>query len=158
MRRPARSADPSILSRQNDRSGSGSFFILDGQPMLMELHHDTEVGTNKPIDVYMLVIEMQIMNSDGNYEPVGLQVHNYFTAAPRRPHHDVYSNGARDCRLWTRLVTHDEATRNPESKTWPYIEFVVASDARVIQTNEDGQVWWSDDVECWEARDRFPPF
>ncbi len=33
--------------------GSGASYILDGLPMLLALHHDTEVGTNKPVDVYM---------------------------------------------------------------------------------------------------------
>jgi hypothetical protein len=42
--------------------------------------------------------------------------------------------------------------------TWPDVEFTVAKGARVIQSNEDGQVWWSDDVECWASRDRFKPF
>ncbi len=28
----------------------------------------------------MFVIELQVMNSDGNLEPVGLQIHNYYTA------------------------------------------------------------------------------
>ena len=59
--------------------------MLNGMPMLLELHHDTEVGTNAPIDVYMFVIEMQVMNSDGNLEPEGLQIHNYYTASPRIP-------------------------------------------------------------------------
>ena len=87
--------------------------------MLLARYHDTEVGTNKHIDVYDFVIEMQVMNSDGNLEPVGLQIHN--------------------------LV-------------WPYVEFTAAQGARVVQTNEHGAVWWSDDIECWGSQDRFPPF
>jgi hypothetical protein len=52
---------------------TGDFWsILNGIPMLLAVHHDTEVGTGRPLDVYQLVIEMQIMNSDGNFEPVGL--------------------------------------------------------------------------------------
>ena len=54
-------------------------------PMLLELHHDTEAGTNKPIDVYMFVIEMQVMNSDGNFEPMGLQIHQLLHGKPARP-------------------------------------------------------------------------
>jgi hypothetical protein len=49
------------------------FSILDGTPMNFQLHHDTRKGTNEPIDVYVMVIEMQVVNSDGNPEPVGLQ-------------------------------------------------------------------------------------
>ncbi len=48
--------------------------------------------------------------------------------------------------------------RNPKLGTWPYIELVTAVGARVIQTNEDGQVFWSDDIQCWGSSDRFPPF
>src|ERR1700687_4359533 len=49
---------------------TGDFWsILNGVPMLLAVHHDTEVGTGRPLDVYQLVIEMQIMNSDGNFEP-----------------------------------------------------------------------------------------
>jgi hypothetical protein len=134
------------------------FSILDGMPMLLALHHDTEVGTNNPIDVYMLVIEMQVMNSDGNLEPVGLQIHNYYTAKPVDPHDDFNPHNARDCKYWNTLVTEAMLTRPPTSKTWPYIEFTVAEGARVIQTNEDGAVWWSDDIQCWGSDDRFPPF
>jgi hypothetical protein len=157
LRRPSRIPQTAVQAAPHD-SADGSYFILDGQPMLLELHHDTEVGTNKPIDVYMFVIEMQIMNSDGDYEPVGLQIHNYYTASPQDRYHDNNPNNARDCKLWNHLVTHAAATRDPKSKTWPYVEFLVASGARIVQTNEDGQVWWSDDVECWGANDRFSPF
>jgi hypothetical protein len=45
-----------------------------------------------------------------------------------------------------------------ELATWSYVEFTVAQGARMLQTNEDGLVFWSDDVECWGSRDRFPPF
>jgi hypothetical protein len=134
------------------------FSILDGMPMLLELHHDTEVGTNKPVDVYMFVIEMQVLNSDGNLEPVGLQIHNYYTARPVNPDTAPNPHNARDCRIWNALVLNEMKNRNPNSPTWSYVEFAVALGARVIQTNEDGQVFWSDDVECWGSRDRFPPF
>ena len=50
------------------------------------------------------------------------------------------------------------ASRDPKSKTWPYVEFLTAQGARTIQTNEDGTVYWSDDIECWGSSDRFPPF
>ena len=49
-------------------------------PVLMEVHHDTEVGTGKPIDVNVFVIELQVLNSDGDLEPEGLQIFNYFTS------------------------------------------------------------------------------
>jgi hypothetical protein len=80
------------------------FSILDGPPLLLELHHDTEVGTNKPIDVFMFVIEMQVMNSDGNFEPVGLQIHNFYTQYAQDPANASNPNHARDCRIWNYLV------------------------------------------------------
>ena len=126
--------------------------------MLLELHHDTEVGTGNPIDVYMFVIEMQIMNSDGNLEPVGLQIHNFYTANPLDAKNDVNPKNARDCKKWNTLVLKALQTHNPKSATWPYVEFITAQGARVVQTNEDGAVWWSDDIECWGSTDRFPPF
>ncbi len=153
---------PAIASQAQPSDPDGSVFVLDGMPMLLELHHDTEVGTGKPIDVYVFVIEMQIMNSDGNLEPVGLQIHNFFTAKAQDPRNAINPHNARDCKIWNSKIAtalqkrkHD---RNPKHKPWPYVEMVTNTNARVIQTNEDGQVWWSDDVECWGAMDRFPPF
>jgi len=155
-RRPAAAAEASPRSTP---APSGEFFsILDGMPMLLELHHDTEVGTNKPIDVYMFVIEMQVMNSDGNLEPVGLQIHNYYTAKPLTGRTDINPRNARDCRYWNLLITRAMKERKSTEKTWPYVEFIAAQGARVIQTNEDGAVWWSDDIECWGSSDRFSPF
>ena len=130
------------------------FSILDGLPMLLELHRDTEVGTGRPISVYMLVIEMQIMNSDGNLEPVGLQFHNYYTAAPQDRNNDINQYNARDCKYWNKLVTNALLTRDPKSRTWPYLEFMTAEGARMVQTNEDGPVWYSDDIQCWGSSDR----
>ncbi len=158
QRRPPALPDASQKTQSTPAAGDGSVFVLNGMPMLLALHHDTELGTNRPIDVYMFVIEMQIMNSDGNFEPVGLQIHNYYTASALDRNNDVYPNGARDCKLWNRIVTSAMATRDPKSKTWPYIQFMTVNGARIIQTNEDGQVWWSDDVECWGSSDRFSPF
>jgi len=126
--------------------------------MLLELHHDTVVGTNKPINVYKLVIEMQVMNSDGNLEPEGLQIFNYYTAKALDPTNDVNPYNARDCAYWNRIVLGEMANRDPKSHTWSYIQLITAQGARVIQTNEDGPVWWSDDIECWGSRDRFAPF
>ncbi|SRR5579871_132068 len=134
------------------------FSILDGTPMLLELHHDTEVGTNKPIDVYMFVIELQVMNSDGDLEPVGLQIHNYYTAQPQDARNDINTHNARDCKTWNTLVNKAIQTRKNDSATWPYVEFITAQGARVVQTNEDGAVFYSDDIECWGSNDRFPPF
>ena len=46
-------------------------------------------------------------------------------------------------------------SRDPNSKTWPYVEFLTAEGARTIQTNEDGTVYWSDDIHCWGSRTGF---
>jgi hypothetical protein len=134
------------------------FSILDGTPMGLTLHHDTEVGTNRPVDVYMYPIELQVLNSDGNLEPEGLIIDNFYTAKAVDPLTAPNPNNARDCKIWNSLVTTEEKNQNPKSPTWSYVEFAVAQGARVIQTNEDGQVFWSDDIECWGSRDRFPPF
>jgi hypothetical protein len=155
-RRPAANAE---VSQPTASKPSGDFFsILDGMPMLLELHHDTEVGTNKPIDVYMFVIEMQVMNSDGNLEPIGLQIHNYYTASLLDPWNDVNRHTAADCSRWNKLITQAMASRDPNSKTWPYVEFLTAEGARTLQTNEDGTVFYSDDIQCWGSMDRFSPF
>jgi hypothetical protein len=132
--------------------------ILDGLPKGFELHHDTEVGTGKPIDVYLFPIEMQVLNSDGDLEPEGLIKDNFFTAQPVDPITAVNPHSARDCKIWNGLVLAQVYNRDPTSRTWPYVEFTVAQFARTVQTNEDGTVWWSDDVECWGSQDRFPPF
>jgi len=158
QRRPAANAPASDVAPYKAQDGSGASYILDGLPMLLALHHDTEVGTNKPVDVYMFVIEMQIMNSDGNLEPVGLQIHNYYTRFVQDPRNAFSPYDARDCRIWFYLQNRAMKNRNPKLGTWPYIELVTAVGARVIQTNEDGQVWWSDDILCWGSSDRFPPF
>ena len=126
--------------------------------MLLELHHDTEVGNNKPIDVYAFVIELQIMNSDGDLEPEGLQIHNFYTAKPLDRQNDVNPNNARDCKFWNTIVVNELKSIHGTPKHWPYVEFITARGARVVQTNEDGAVWWSDDIECWGSKDRFPPF
>ena len=158
QRRPAANAPASDVAPYKAQDGSGASYILDGLPMLLALHHDTEVGTNKPVDVYMFVIEMQIMNSDGNLEPVGLQIHNYYTRWTQDLKTVFNPHNARDCRIWNGLQTRAMKNRNPKIKTWPYVELVTAVDARVLQTNEDGAVWYSDDIECWGSTDRFSPF
>ena len=155
-RRPAASSD--ATSSPQTQPNYQYFSILDGMPMLLELHHDTEVGSNKPIDVYQFVIELQVLNSDGNLEPEGLQIFNFYTANPVNPNTAPNPHNARDCKIWNALVEKEMAIRPPNAPTWSYIEFVVAEGARIIQTNEDGNVWWSDDIECWGSRDRFPPF
>jgi hypothetical protein len=134
------------------------FSILDGMPMLLKLHHDTEVGTNKPVDIYQFVIELQIVNSDGDLEPEGLQIFNYFTVKPQDARNDINPRNARDCSIWNKTVLAAMQHRDPKTRTWPYVEFTVAEGARVLQTNEHGTVWWSDDIECWGSTDRFPPF
>lgn len=156
MRRPAANVEASAAAAP---APTYEFFsILDGLPLLLELHHDTEVGTNKPINVFMFVIEMQVMNSDGNFEPVGLQIHNFYTQYAQDPANALNPNNARDCRMWNYLVNTALRAHKASSPTWPYVEFTVAQGARIIQTNEDGAVFWSDDIQCWGSADRFPPF
>jgi hypothetical protein len=106
----------------------------------------------------MFPIELQVLNSDGNLEPEGLIIDNFYTAKAVNPATAPNPYNARDCKTWNTLVLNEIRTRNSKSPTWSYIEFTVAQGARVIQTNEDGQVFWSDDIECWGSRDRFPPF
>lgn len=134
------------------------FTILDGTPKGMYLHHDTEAGTGKPIDVYVFAIELQVMNSDGNLEPEGLIIDNFYTAKAVEPTRALNPHNARDCKIWNQYILNELATRNPADPTWPYVEFTTALGARTVQTNEDGQVWWSDDIECWGSQDRFSPF
>jgi hypothetical protein len=157
-RRPAATAEASSNAAPPTQPNYIYFSILDGTPKGLVLHHDTEVGTGRLVDVYMFPIELQVMNSDGNLEPEGLIIDNFYTARAVNPLTAPNPNNARDCKIWNSLVLNEIKNRNPESSTWPYIEFTVAQGARVIQTNEDGQVWWSDDVECWGSRDRFAPF
>jgi hypothetical protein len=157
QRRPAADA-PAKSERTKPATGDNGYFILDGLPVSLTLHHDTEVGTNKPIDVYAFVIEMQVMNSDGDLEPEGLDIFNFYTAHPQDFKSDVNPHNAHDCKLWYGLQQKAMAARDPKSKTWPYVEFITATDARVVQTNEDGAVWYSDDIECWGSSDRFSPF
>jgi hypothetical protein len=138
---------------------TGDFWsILNGIPMLLAVHHDTEVGTGRPLDVYQLVIEMQIMNSDGNFEPVGLWTYNYFTAKAQDPLNAINPRNGRDCQKWVQLTIGALRNHKKTASTWPYLQFRTAEGARLVQTNEDGPVYWSDDVECWGTRDRFPPF
>jgi hypothetical protein len=157
-RRPPLSAATTAQASTQPAPNYEFFSILDGLPMLLDVHHDTEVGTNRPINVYVFVIEMQIMNSDGNLEPVGLQIHNYFTVYAQDAKNDVNPRNGRDCHLWNGLVLSALKHRDPKSPTWPYVEFMTAEGARMVQTNEDGPVWWSDDIQCWGSSDRFSPF
>jgi ankyrin repeat protein len=156
-RRPAALPESAPASEQKQPTYQ-YFSILDGMPMGLILHHDTEVGSGKPIDVYMYPIELQVLNSDGNFEPVGLIIDNFYTAKAVDPLTAPNPLNARDCKIWNALVLNAMGNRNPKSPTWSYVEFVVAQGARVIQTNEDGQVFWSDDIECWGSKDRFAPF
>jgi hypothetical protein len=159
QRRPTANAQATTDKAPSKMSGGvSSFNILNGLPRHLVLHHDTEVGTNKPVDVYLFVIEMQVMNSDGSAEPVGLWVYNYYAAHAQDPRNAINPHNARDCKIWFGLQTNALKNHNPKTKTWPYVEFVTDMNARVLQTNEDGAVWWSDDIECWGSTDRFPPF
>lgn len=134
------------------------FSILDGTPQGLELHHDTQVGTGRPVDVYVYPIELQVLNSDGNLEPEGLIIDHFYTAKAVNPNTAPNPNNARDCKTWNSIVLDEIAVRDPSAPVWPYVEFTVAYGARIIQTNEDGAVYWSDDIECWGSQDRFPPF
>jgi hypothetical protein len=154
-RRPAATAQPPASPKQPTYE---YFSILDGTPQGLELHHDTEVGTGNLIDVYMFPIELQVLNSDGNFEPEGLIIDNFYTAKAVNPLTAPNPHNARDCKIWNSLVLNEMKGRDQNSPTWSYVEFTVALGARVVQTNEDGAVWWSDDIECWGSRDRFPPF
>jgi hypothetical protein len=158
-RRPPVQPDASSSTSENAKQPDYRYFsILNGLPMSLELHHDTEVGTNKPVDVYVLVIEMQVMNSDGAREPIGLDLFNFYTARPQDPKTAPNPHNGRDCRIWSKLINQQLKEHDPTSPTWPYIEFTVAQGARKLRTNEDGQVFWNDDVECWGSQDRYPPF
>lgn len=134
------------------------FSILDGSPQGLSLHHDTEVGTGDPVDVYVFPIELQVLNSDGDLEPEGLIIDNFYTAKPQSPLTTPNPESARDCKIWNGIVLNEIANQPVPSNTWSYVEFTVAQGARLLQTNEDGAVYWSDDIECWGSRDRFPPF
>jgi hypothetical protein len=156
--RPAATSEANSTAAPQTQPNYQFFSILDGMPMGLGLHHDTEVGTGRAVDVYVFPIELQVMNSDGNFEPVGLIIDNFYTAKPVDPATAPNPNNARDCKTWNVIVLNAMSTRNPKSSTWPYVEFTVAQGARTLQTNEDGYVWWSDDVQCWGSKDRFPPF
>lgn len=134
------------------------FSIMDGTPKGMELHHDTLVGSGTPIDVVKYSIELQVLNSDGNLEPEGLIISHFYTAKAVQPQKAPNPHNAKDCATWNSLVLNEIKNRPPNSPTWSYVEFTVAQGARILQTNEDGAVYWSDDIECWGSRDRFPPF
>ena len=83
QRRPAADAEATTEKAPSDpQSGGEAYHILNGVPTLLRLHHDTEVGTNNPVDVYALVIEMQVMNSDGEREPIGLQLLHEVSSRP----------------------------------------------------------------------------
>jgi hypothetical protein len=152
---PARLAAQDSQDRKPNPAGK-YFSILDGTPKYFQLRHDTRKGTNEPIDVYVMVIEVQVMNSDGNPEPEGLQIWNYFTAKPQD--RKTKNHDARDCKIWYRTVLASAPEYDGNTKVWPYLEFITKKDARTVQTNEDGAVLFSDDVECWKSGDRFPPF
>lgn len=126
--------------------------------MALILHHDTVAGTGAPIDIYEFVIELQFMNSDGGLEPVGLQLHNYYTMRAQDAKHSGGMRHAQDCKKWNTLILEALRAHDPNSPTWPYVQLMVAQGARTIDTNEHGSVFYSDDIECWGSMDRFPPF
>ncbi len=153
QRRPATNAE------ENTKQPTYDYYsILNGLPMGMEIHHDTLASNGKPIDVVKYSIELQVFNSDGNLEPEGLIISHFYTMKPIQPGKSPNPHDTRDCAIWNNLVLDEIKNRDNNSPTWSYVEFLVAQGARTIQTNEDGTVFWSDDIECWGARDRFPPF
>lgn len=156
-RRPAANAEATLPD--SPKAPNYEYFsILDGTPQGMELHHDTLAGSGTPIDVVKYSIELQVLNSDGNLEPEGLIISHFYTARAVQPEKAPNPHNAKDCATWNSLVSQEIKNRPPNSPTWSYVEFTVAQGARILQTNEDGAVYWSDDIECWGSRDRFPPF
>jgi hypothetical protein len=153
---PVRLTAQDNQDRKSQLLGERYFSILNGTPMNFQLHHDTRGDTYEPIDVYLMVIEMQVMNSDGNPEPEGLQIYTYITAKPQD--RGSNSHNARDCKIWYRAVQTSAPEYDGNTKVYPYLEFITQKGARTVQTIEDGAVLFSDDVECWKSGDRFPPF
>ena len=148
---------PAQANQDRKPNQLGKYFsILDGTPKNFFVRHDTRKGTNEPIDVYVMVIELQVMNSDGNPEPEGLQIWNYITAKPQD--RKLKDHDARDCKIWYQAVKASAPEYDGGTKVYPYLEFITRKSARTVQTNEDGPVLFSDDVECWKSGDRFPPF
>jgi hypothetical protein len=155
LRRPAAGSN---AQQSQPQDSDGSVFFQNGLPMLFKVHHDTEVDTGRAVDVDELVVELQVMNSDGNPEPVGLQIHDYFTAQAQDPKNAFNKHTAHDCHTWNNLIVQALRDHKKIDKTWPYLEFIITNPARTIQTNEHGRVFWSDDIQCWGSMDRFPPF
>jgi hypothetical protein len=85
-----------------------------------------------------MVIELQVMNSDGNPEPEGLQLWKYITAKPQDHKHK--NDDARDCRIWYQAVRASAPENDGKTKVYPYLEFIIKKDARTVQTKEDGAV------------------
>src|SRR5262249_37925758 len=137
LRRPS-AVDTQKAQPQDD---DGSVFFQNGLPMLFKVHHDTEVGTGRAVDVDEFVIELQVMNSDGNPEPVGLQIHDYFTAQAQDPKNAFNKHTAHDCHIWNNLIVKALRDHKRSDKTWPYVEFIMTNPARTIQTNEHGRVF-----------------
>ncbi|HTS06895.1 MAG TPA: hypothetical protein VMP68_15050 [Candidatus Eisenbacteria bacterium] len=157
-RRPANSSENLARAIEPQQQPPYDYFsILDGTPVLLQLRHDTVADTGQPIDVYKYVIELQVMNSDGNLEPEGLDIFNFYTAKAVSPDTAPNPHTARDCAKWNNIINQEIRTR-PDVAVWPYVELTVAQGARMIETNEDGLVWWSDDIQCWGSEDRFSPF
>jgi len=96
------------------------YSILTGQPKGLVQHHDHKKGTNKPLIVDVLTLEVQVMNSDGYFEPIGLQILNFYTAKPQDAENDIYPFGAHDCRIWAYKVAEEENLPQPVMGTWSY--------------------------------------
>ena len=64
------------------------------------------------------VIEMQVMNSDGNLEPDGTaDIHNYYTANPVDPMERVNRHTARGLQqIWNKLITKEMESRDLKTR------------------------------------------
>ena len=82
---------------------------------------------------------------------------DFYTAKPQDAENDIYPFGAHDCRIWAYRVAEEENLPQPVMGTWSYGKLIVKENA-VLSKRSGRPGWWSDDVECWGVRDRFPPF
>jgi len=104
------------------------------------------------------VIEMQIMNSDGNLEPVGpadSQLLHEVAPRPEKPF-SIRIN-ARDLQDLERPADEGDAEiAIRRLRRWPYVELVTAVDARVPpDERRRGGVVIATTIECWGSTDRF---
>ncbi len=113
-RQPLPHAPASDAAAQSVLRGTPARDVLNGVPIQLEVHHDTEVRTHKPVDVYALTIAQQTMNSDPDWKPVGLPVISY-TRYAQEPQRDANPHNGHDCKVWFRLQTSAVQNRDPKS-------------------------------------------